>query len=157
MIVYDTRQVPLLQNLVGTGYRGQMILTEAGQIDMLNSKAVDILPQFSTFSIYANSNLVPGTHTDKFKSAYLEKYGEDPSGTIAGYGYDTIMILADAVKLGSENGTINTSLLQKGLEKSRYFGVSGPKVFDLHNAIGTALDRWVFKDGNLELVSTSLV
>lgn len=156
IILYDHRLIPILQNLTDSGYRGKIVLADSFVIDDLEKNASDIISKFFLFTISANSNLVPGVQTQKFIRDYQEKFGVDPTGTLAGYGYDSLMVTADAIRLGSENETISLSSIQKGFQKTRYFGVTGPKVFDAHNSVSPALDRYVYMDGKFRLLTTSL-
>lgn len=157
IIVYDSRQIPIIRNLTGAGFRGQVILTESGEMDTLEKEESDVLAKFPLFTISSNTNLVPGSHSDHFVTSYRERFGQDPAKGTAGYGYDSLMVIADAIRLGSEGGNISAKTIQKGLEASRYYGVTGPKVFDSHHAAGTALDRWGFRNGSFELMTLSLV
>lgn len=156
IILYDHRLVSILENLTDSGYRGKIVLADSFLIDDLERNVSNILTKFFLFTISANSNLVPGIQTQQFISDYQEKFGENPTGTLAGYGYDSLMVTADAIRLGSENGTIIPSAIQKGLQKTRYFGVTGPKVFDSHNSVSPALDRYVYMDGKFRLLTISL-
>jgi branched-chain amino acid transport system substrate-binding protein len=157
IIVYDSSQIPIIRNLSDAGFRGQVILTESGLIDTLEKEESDRFSQFSLFTISSYANLVPGNHTEHFISAYQEKYGRDPTKNLAGYGYDSLMVVAQAIPPGCENGNVTAELIRKGLDDSRYYGVSGPKVFDSHHAVCSAQDRWVFRDGKFVLMTTSLV
>lgn len=154
--VYDSRQIPIIRNLSEAGFRGQVILTETGFIDTLEKEESEVLSKFSLFLIPSNSYLVPGERTDWFVKSYLNRYGQDPQQTIAGYGYDSMMVLAYAIRLYSENGTVSAHSLQKGLDESMYYGISGPKNFDSHHTVPPVLDRWIFKDGRFSLLTTSL-
>jgi len=154
--VYDSRQIPIIRSLSDAGFRGQVILTETGFINTLESEESEVLSKFSLFLLPSNSYLVPGELTDRFVKSYKERFGQDPERTIAGYGYDSMMVLAYAIRLGLVNGTVSADSIQKGLDDSRYYGVSGPKTFDSHQAVPPALDRWFFKDGRFTLLSTSL-
>ena len=155
--VYDSRQIPIIRSLSDAGFRGQVILTETGFIDTLQREESEVLSKFSLFLIPSNSYLVPGERTDRFMKLYQDRYGQDPRRTIAGYGYDSMMVLAYAIRLGSENGNVFAQSLQKGLDESRYYGITGPKAFDSHHTAVPVLDRWIFKDGNFSLLTTSLI
>lgn len=156
LCLYDSRQIPILVNLSDTGFRGQVILTESLFIDTLETEESDVISKFSLFTISSNSYLVPGSRSDDFVASYTERFGKDPSRSTAGYGYDSMMLIADAMRLGAEKGNISAVTIQKGLDASSYYGVSGPKVFDSHHAVITAMDRRVLKDGKFELMETSL-
>ena len=156
LIIYDSRLVPIIQSLSDRGFRGKIVLADSSVINTLESEAADSLSKFFIFTIFANSNFVPGIQTERFIADYQKKFGEDPRGTLSGYGYDSLMVLADAIRLGSENGPLSPASLEKGLQATRYFGVTGPKVFDSHNSVSPALDRWVFRDGRFRQIITSL-
>lgn len=156
LIIYDSRLISIIQSLSDRGFRGKIVLADSSVINTLESEAADTLSKFFIFTIFANSNLVPGVQTESYIADYQEKFGEDPRGTLSGYGYDSLMVIADAIRLGSENGSLSSPSIQKGLRKIRYFGVTGPKVFDAHNSVSPALDRWVFRDGTFRQIITSL-
>ncbi|WP_319578349.1 ABC transporter substrate-binding protein [uncultured Methanospirillum sp.] len=156
IIMYDEREISLIRSLADAGYRGQIIITESVLMDSYERSEADVISKFSLFTISAYSNLVPGDHTTRFISSYKKRFDTDPTKSVAGYGYDSLMLIAEAICRGTENGTITAQSIKDNLEDVRYFGVSGPKVFDSHHAVSTAMDRWVFKDGNFTLMSTSL-
>jgi ABC-type branched-subunit amino acid transport system substrate-binding protein len=156
--VYDNRQIPIISNLSEAGFRGQIILTESSLLDTLDEEIPDDIARFALFSISSYTNLVPGEESDQFVSTFQSTYGEDPSRTLAGYGYDSLMVIDNAIRLVKKgNETISTDLIQKGIENSRYYGVTGPKTFDSHNAAGAAMDRWGFQNGSFELMTISLI
>jgi len=134
-----------------------VILTESALMTTLEEEIPDELETFALFTISAYTNLVPGEHADWFVSSYQDRFGEDPSRTPAGYGYDSLMVIADAVRtIPCINGAVTPDMIQEGLSRSNYYGVTGPKVFDSHNAAGTAIDRWGFVNGRLELMGITL-
>ncbi len=154
--VYDSRQIPLIRSLSDAGFHGQVILTETGFIDSLEREESEGLSKFSLFLVPSHSYLVPGERTDQFVESYQDRYGQDPRRTIAGYGYDSMMVLAYAIRLGSENGNVSAQSIQKGLDESRYYGITGPKDFDSRHMVPPVLDRWIFRDGKFSLLTTSL-
>jgi branched-chain amino acid transport system substrate-binding protein len=156
IIVYDDRQIPIIRNLSEAGFRGQVILTESGLIAILENEDSDALSKFSLFTILSNTNLVPGSHSEYFVTSFKKRFDKDPTESIAGYGYDSMMVIADAIRSEFENSNVSAENIQKGLDASRYYGVTGPKVFDYHHAVGSTQDRWVFKDGKLKLTTISL-
>lgn len=155
--VYDARRGDIIKKLADAGYRGQVELTKVGIIQELGDEAAVSLQPFSLCIISTTSALVPGAHTDRFINAYKEKFGDDPTESIAGYGYDSMMILYDAILFGSEKGNISAASIQKGLNNIQYYGVTGPKVFDDKNAVNPAMDRWVYQNGSFELMTTSVM
>ena len=157
IVVYDNRQIPLISNLSQAGFKGQVIVTESALMSNLEEEIPDDLETFALFTILAYTNLVPGEHADRFLSSYQDRFGEDPSRTPAGYGYDSLMVISEALRtIPCTNGTVTPDMIQEGLNRSNYYGVTGPKVFDSHNAAETAMDRWGFVNGRLELMEISL-
>lgn len=157
IIMYDTRQIPLIRNISEAGYRGQVLLTESSCLENLEKEETDALSRFPLFTISAYTNLVPGDHSDRFVQSYQEAFGNDPSKTLAGYGYDSMMLIADAFRNGNGEENITAEMIKEGLDNSRYYGVTGPKIFDMNHAPTSAMDRWGFKDGRFELMTISLV
>lgn len=157
IIMYDARQIPLIRNISQAGYRGQVLLTESSYLETLEKEETDALSRFPLFTISAHTNLVPGEHSDRFVQAYQEEFGNDPSKTLAGYGYDSMMLIADAFRNWQGDENITAALIKEGLDTTRYYGVTGPKIFDSHHAPTSAMDRWGFKDGRFELMTISLV
>jgi branched-chain amino acid transport system substrate-binding protein len=157
IVVYDSRQIPVIRNLSQAGFKGQVLLTESALMSTLEEEIPDALETFALFTISAYTNLVPGEDADRFVSSYQDRFGEDPSRTPAGYGYDSLMVIADALhSIPCIHGNVTPDMIQEGLNRSNYYGVTGPKVFDAHNAAGTAIDRWGFVNGRLELMGITL-
>jgi len=157
LIVYDNRQIPIIRNLSEAGFHGQVILSESGLMNSLEKENSDVLSQFSLFTIDSYTNLVPGIQSEHFVSAYQKKFNQDPTRTLAGYGYDSMKVVTEALPPACDTHTLTAETIRKGLDDSRYYGVSGPKVFDSHHAAGSAQDRWIFRDGTFVLMTTSLV
>ncbi|HWQ63757.1 MAG TPA: ABC transporter substrate-binding protein [Methanospirillum sp.] len=157
LIVYDNRQIPIIRNLSEAGFRGQVILSESGLMNSLEKENSDVLSKFSLFTIDSYTNLVPGIQSEHFVSGYQKMFHQDPTRTLAGYGYDSMKVVIEALPPACDTHTLTAETIRKGLEASRYYGVSGPKVFDSHHAAGSAQDRWVFRDGKFVLMTTSLV
>jgi branched-chain amino acid transport system substrate-binding protein len=157
IIIYDSGQIPVIRNLSEAGYRGQVILTESSYMDTLERNETDILARFPLFTISSYANLVPGDHTDRFVSAYTSRYGTVPNMTLAGYGYDSLMVITDALRVPGIDGNITIDRIREGLHGTRYYGVTGPKVFDRYNVPASAMDRWAFRDRKFVLMTTSLV
>jgi branched-chain amino acid transport system substrate-binding protein len=157
IIIYDQRQIPVICNLSEAGFQGQVILTESSFMETLEKEIPGILSKFSLVTISSHANRVPGEHADQFVSSYGSRFGEDPSRTVAGYGYDSLMVVAEALRtMNCINETITADMIQKGLDESRYYGVTGPKDFDSRHAAGPAMDRWGFLNGTFELMTISL-
>ena len=155
--MYTPLEVSLLKSLSAAGYRGQIVLTDSENMNTLETEERDMLANFSVFTISTETSLVPGSHTDQFVKAYQAKYNADLTrGSIAGYGYDSMMTLAQAMKSGG-GSNITAPAIQDGLARVRYYGVTGPKVFDEKNAVRPALERWVYEGGKFELMGTSVI
>lgn len=154
--MYTPMEVSILENLSQLGYRGQVVLTDSENMNVLEKEKGEILANFSIFTISTETSLVPGNHVNNFVNEFQSLYGREPSrGGIEGYGYDTMMIIAEAMKTGCERN-ITAKSIQNGLKKIRYYGLTGPKIFDEYNAVRPAFDRWVFRNGKFELMGTSV-
>jgi branched-chain amino acid transport system substrate-binding protein len=153
--IYGPMQTRLLENLTQAGYRGQVVLTDTSLIPTLEHDYGDVLSKFSVCSISSTASTVPGNHTERFTQAYEQIYGSDPRKGIAGYGYDSVYIIADALRSQCYGNNISVIDILDGLKRTRYYGVTGPKVFDDSNVVHPALDRWVFRNGTFELMTTS--
>ena len=112
--------------------------------------------KFSLFTANAYTTLVPGQDAESFVTNYQEKFGKSPEGSVAGYGFDSLMVIREAMVHQKQNGNVTASGLMKGLEKIRYYGVTGPKIFDEKNAVSPAYDRYIYKNGSFEILSTSI-
>jgi branched-chain amino acid transport system substrate-binding protein len=85
------------------------------------------------FSTHALMDATGGTEgIKKFITAYKAEYGHDPENAFAALGYDTVYLLADAVKRA--NGT-DSAAVKKALEETKDFkGITGAITFgaDVH-------------------------
>ena len=85
------------------------------------------------FSTHALMDATGGTDgIKKFIAAYKTEYGHDPENAFAALGYDTVYLLADAVKRA--NGT-DSAAVKKALEETKDFkGITGAITFgaDVH-------------------------
>jgi branched-chain amino acid transport system substrate-binding protein len=85
------------------------------------------------FSTHALMDATGGTDgIKKFIAAYKTEYGHDPENAFAALGYDTVYLLADAVKRA--NGT-ESAAVKKALEETKDFkGITGAITFgaDVH-------------------------
>jgi len=76
---------------------------------------------------------------------YQEKYAGENMNYLTAYGYDTLMVIADAMK---RQGTSPDAVL-KGLDSCRYFDVSGLKVFTGSGDLQWSLfNVWQVSDGS---------
>jgi branched-chain amino acid transport system substrate-binding protein len=155
LIGFDPVIPSLLKSLHEAGFEGQVVLGESYFMDLLtadtNNKTV---ANFSLVTANTYSTLVPGIRSDQFALAYQNLYHTSPVETYAGYGYDSMMIIQEALIHERANENITPSSLIRGLAKIRYYGVTGPKEFDEHNAVSPAYDRFVYRNGTFELLST---
>lgn len=106
----------------GDGYDTPDLLTVAG--DAANNVF---------FTTHALMDATGGTDgIKKFMAAYNTEYGHDPENAFAALGYDTVYLLADAVKRA--NGT-DSAAVKKALEETKDFkGITGAVTFgaDVH-------------------------
>lgn len=153
----DSESVLLLKALHDAGFDGQVVLTESCLMNPLEADTANNTPaQFSLFTANAYTTLVPGKGSERFVSDYQKKYGKSPEGSVAGYGYDAVMMIAEALKQENQTGNITAPDLMKGLRAIRYYGVTGPKIIDEKNAASPAYDRYIYRNGKFELLSTSI-
>jgi branched-chain amino acid transport system substrate-binding protein len=101
----------------GDGYDTPDLLTVAG--DAANNVY---------FSTHALMDATGGTDgIKKFMAAYKTEFGHDPENAFAALGYDTVYLLADAVKRA--NGT-DSATVKKALEETKDFkGITGLVTF----------------------------
>ncbi len=101
----------------GDGYDTPDLLTVAG--DAANNVY---------FSTHALIDATGGTEgIKKFIAAYKAEFGHDPENAFAALGYDTVYLLADAVKRA--NGT-DSAAVKKALEETKDFnGITGSITF----------------------------
>jgi len=91
---------------------------------------------------------VAGPATEAFKEAYNTRYNSEP-GIYADYGYDTMMVIAEAIKKGG----YNADGIRDALREIRYAGVSGAKIFDENGDVPPAYDLWQVENGKWVLKS----
>ena len=64
--------------------------------------------------------------TEEFTAAFKKKYGSEPSSGFELLGYDAMKILAQGLKAGTSNGTLDRDKVRDAIEKLRgYEAVSG--------------------------------
>ncbi|MFH0966978.1 MAG: hypothetical protein V1862_04760, partial [Methanobacteriota archaeon] len=85
-----------------------------------------------------------------------KKFGKSPEGSVAGYGYDSLMIIQEALLHKQQTGNVTASSLIQGLDTTHYYGVTGPKIFDDKHAVYPAYDRYIYRNGTFEILSTSI-
>ena len=80
------------------------------------------------FTTHALMDATGGTDPiKKFIAAYNKEYGHDPENAFAALGYDTVYLLADAIKRA--NGT-DSAAVKKALEETKGFqGITGSVTF----------------------------
>jgi len=154
----DPDAIPILKALNDAGFDGQVILTESTLLEILKAENTpNIAGKFSLFTINTYTTLVPGKNTDQFVADYQEKYDKSPEGSVAGYGYDSVMILYEALLHERQTGNVTAASLMKGLDKIMYYGVTGPKTFDENNAVSPTTDRYIYHDGTFTLLTQSIL
>jgi len=95
---------------------------------------------------------VAGPATEAFKEAYRAKYYSEP-GIYADYGYDTMIVIAEAIKKGG----YNADGIRDALREIRYAGVSGAKIFDENGDVPPAYDLWQVENGKWVLKSKFVI
>lgn len=117
-IVKQFRDAGIVGPIVGgDGYDTPDLLTVAG--DAANNVF---------FTTHALMDATGGTDgIKKFMAAYKTEYGHDPENAFAALGYDTVYLMADAVKRA--NGT-DSAAVKKALEETKDFkGITGSITF----------------------------
>ncbi len=154
----DPDVIPILIALNDAGFDGQVILTESTLLETLEiDNTPNIAEKFSLFTINTYTTLVPGKNTEQFVAEYQEKYGKSPEGSVAGYGYDSVMVIYEALLHEKQTENVTAASLMKGLDKIMYYGVTGPKTFDAKNAVSPTTDRYIYYDDTFSLLSQSIL
>jgi len=108
----DTESIPLIKALYESGFEGQMILTESCLMESLEADSINNTPgKFSLFTANAYTSLVPGRESEQFASEYQKKYRQNPAGSIAGYGYDSLMIIHEALLHERQTGNVTADTI----------------------------------------------
>ena len=153
----DDAVIPLINALGEAGFSGQIVLTDSCLFDALTTEKNNVsLDKFSLVTANVYTSLVPGRDSEQFVANYQERYGKSPDGSYAGYGYDTLMIIHEALIHTNQSEQLSVTSLMHGLEKIHYYGVTGPKIFDPKNAVTPTYDRYIYRNGNFEILSTSI-
>ena len=80
---------------------------------------------FTTHALMDATNGTDGIK--KFMAAYKAEYGNDPENAFAALGYDTVYLLADAIKRA---GSMDSAALKKAIEATKDFpGITGKITF----------------------------
>lgn len=128
---------------------GSVVLKQAAELDMDVQWVVDVsmlskeVPELAGEAAEGIMGLRAGsTQTEEFKvfeEAFMEKYDEKPT-IWADFGYDTMMLVAEAI----EKGGYNADGIQEALFEvaEDYIGPSGPKAFDEYG-IAKGYYEWV--------------
>ncbi|MDU9375912.1 Leucine-, isoleucine-, valine-, threonine-, and alanine-binding protein [Methanocorpusculaceae archaeon Sp1] len=83
--------------------------------------------------------------TPSFGERYLETYNETTSISFpVSYGYDAVMLLATCIA----DGGYSYEGVKDSLDKIRYVGIVGPRVFDENGDVQPAYDLMVIRDGS---------
>jgi branched-chain amino acid transport system substrate-binding protein len=86
------------------------------------------------FSTHALMDASGGTEgIKKFIAAYNKEYGHDPENAFAALGYDSMYLLADAIKRA---GATDAPAIQKAIEATKNFpGITGPITFSAESHV----------------------
>jgi branched-chain amino acid transport system substrate-binding protein len=81
---------------------------------------------FTTHALMDATNGTDGIK--KFIAAYKKEYGHDPENAFAALGYDTVYLLADAIKRA---GSMDAAALKKAIEATKDFaGITGKITYE---------------------------
>jgi branched-chain amino acid transport system substrate-binding protein len=102
------------------------------------------------FSTHALMDAQGGTAgIKKFIAAYNKEYGHDPENAFAALGYDTMYLLADALKRA---GSTDPSAIQKAIKETKDFpGITGKISFGDSNVPQKGVTIIAIKDGKFTL------
>ncbi len=102
------------------------------------------------FSTHALMDAQGGTDPiKKFIGAYNKEYGHDPENAFAALGYDTMYLLADALKRA---GSTDAAAIQKALKETKDFpGITGKISFGDSNVPQKGVTIIAIKDGKFTL------
>jgi len=87
-------------------------------------------------------------HSDAFEERYYQRYGTDVINWPVPYGYDTMMILSQAIA----DAGYDADEIKDSLKEIRYLGLCGPRHFDESGDIYPAYDVLTVKNGEWERI-----
>ncbi|HPR64666.1 MAG TPA: ABC transporter substrate-binding protein [Thermoanaerobaculia bacterium] len=164
IIGYPDALVGLLKDLRNNAYEGTILTTSAvtapGIMARCGELTRGILFCKPPFTVDENENPL----TEYFLKTYEERYGRPPS-LLAGYGFDAILVMAEALR----SGGYYREDVRKGLIGLQGFsGVTGPTVFNSQGDVNKAyrvfkclgniqLDYVKFKDYKRELLRQMII
>jgi branched-chain amino acid transport system substrate-binding protein len=104
------------------------------------------------FSTHALMDATGGTDgIKKFIAAYNKEYGHDPENAFAALGYDTMYLLADAIKRA---GSTDAAALTKAIKETKDFpGITGKITFGDSNVPQKGVTLIAIKDGKFTLAA----
>ncbi|MFN8492188.1 MAG: ABC transporter substrate-binding protein [Caldilineaceae bacterium] len=102
------------------------------------------------FSTHALMDAQGGTDSiKKFIAAYNKEYGHDPENAFAALGYDTMYLLADALKRA---GSTDAAAITKAIKETKDFpGITGKITFGDSNVPQKGVTIIAIKDGKFTL------
>lgn len=102
------------------------------------------------FSTHALMDATGGTDPiKKFIAAYNKEYGHDPENAFAALGYDTMYLLADALKRA---GSTDAAAITKAIKETKDFpGITGKITFGDSNVPQKGVTIIAIKDGKFTL------
>ncbi|HWQ65758.1 MAG TPA: ABC transporter substrate-binding protein [Methanospirillum sp.] len=154
LIGCDSGAADFLKSLSKAGFTGKISLTESCLMNRVTEELTnETLGTFMTVAVQCYSPLEPGYSGKMFISDYEKKYQTDPTFSYAGYGYDSVMLIKEAILHAELSGNVTASSLQKGLKGQRYAGVTGPKVFDEKNTISPLYNEYLYTNGTFVLMT----
>lgn len=125
-IVKQAKEVGLNVTWLGSdGIKSDAFIEHAG----INAEGI-----IATYPI----SMVSEPVTENFVELYEAKYGSGHIDSFAAYGYDTMMVVGEAI----ENGGYSADGIKDALHKIRYHGVCGMKIFDENGDVPAGYDLW---------------
>jgi branched-chain amino acid transport system substrate-binding protein len=102
------------------------------------------------FSTHALMDVTGGTDPiKKFIAAYNKEYGHDPENAFAALGYDTMYLMADAIKRA---GSTDAAAITKAIKETKDFpGITGKITFGDSNVPQKGVTIIAIKDGKFTL------
>ena len=94
--------------------------------------------------------MVAGDATDTFCRLYRKLYGRESPDSYAAYGYDTLMVLVEAIR---QQGDDTSTGMLDALHHVRYSGVTGMKTFDARGDCPAGYDIWELRKASWAVIA----
>jgi branched-chain amino acid transport system substrate-binding protein len=143
--MYEPELPAFIKQLRAAGVKVPLFLTDAS--DTPATKGLGKLVDGTLFSTYGFP--VPGSRLEGFYKKYEDHYGHAPPNVLPAIGYDSIYVIADAVKRA---GTTDSAEVVKAIDSTKnYEGVLGSTSYGSGVTAGfplrpIAVQKWVWND-----------